>query len=137
MLFFSLILFSMLDFSEIVTKCWNWIFCKTNVPLVVGIHIVNISIKKPLEFWGSFTTLILDLSLSTCKWLLSLWDITVWKWIDLFQNRILYCEFLCPRISHINDFVFIFCIWISVLRGKKQFENATLGCRDIKKTKKI
>ena len=33
---------------------------------------------------------------------------------------------------HKNNFVFKICVWISVFRRKKRFENPIIGCRDIK-----
>ena len=51
--------------------------------------------------------------------------------IDLFQNRIMFCKYPGPLWSHRNGFVFKICIWISVFRRKKRFENPILGCWDI------
>ena len=41
-----------------------------------------------------------------------------YEYIDLFQNRILFCKYLCPLISHRKVFVFKICVWISVFRRK-------------------
>ena len=57
---------------------------------------------------------------------------TIWIWIDLFQNSILFCKYLGPLILHRNGFVFKICIWISVFRRKKRIKNPILGCQDIK-----
>ena len=70
------------------------------------------SLAKILQFWGH------------CE--------TTQIWIDLFQNRILFCKYLGPQISHRNGFVFKICVWISVFRRKKRFKNPILGYRDIK-----
>ena len=50
----------------------------------------------------------------------------------LIKNPILFCKYFGPLISDRSGFVFKICVWISVFRRKKQFENPRLGCRDIK-----
>ena len=54
--------------------------------------------------------------------------------ICLCQSRILFSKYLRTLKSHRNGFVFKICIWISVFRRKKRFENPIFGCRDIKQT---
>ena len=51
---------------------------------------------------------------------------------DLFLNPISFCKYLGPLLSHRNGFVCEMCMWISVFRRKKLFENRILGSRDIK-----
>ena len=56
-----------------------------------------LSLAQNLSFWGHYET--------------------VWIWIDLFQNCILFCKYLGPLIS--------------VLYSKFAYENLILGCWDI------
>ena len=41
-------------------------------------------------------------------------------------------KYLNPLKWHRNGFVFKICVWISVFRRKKQFENSILSSQDIK-----
>ena len=49
----------------------------------------------------------------------------------LIKNPILFCKYFGPLILDRSGFVFKICVWISVFRRKKQFENPMLGCQEI------
>ena len=52
-------------------------------------------------------------------------------------NPILFCKYFGSLISHKNGFIFKICVWISIFRRKKLFENPILGCREIKQTRSL
>ena len=52
----------------------------------------------------------------------------------LIKNPILCCKYISPQKLHRNRFVFKICVWISIFRRKKRFENQIFGCWDIKQT---
>ena len=65
---------------------------------------------------------------------------TKWNNLSFDQNHliqipILFCKYLSPQKLHGNGFVFKICIWISIFRRKKLFENQIFGCWDIMQTK--
>ena len=53
--------------------------------------------------------------------------------MSLIKNSVLFYKYLSLQKSNRNGYVFKICVWISVCRRKKQFENLILGCQDIKK----
>ena len=55
----------------------------------------------------------------------------------LIKNPLLFCQCLSLQKSHRYGYVFKICVWISVFKRKKQFENPILGCRDIKQKRSL